>query len=138
MTEVSINNVGDLKAEIIRLRQLKSEQGVAIQARFSSPTAIYHTIGSLFPKSADGKSGFFNQDIFGLLSRVLLPLTLNKTIFRNSNFIVKALVGYLSQKASHFVNEDKVVGVWDKVKHIFDKKEKKPVDYGIPPESEAS
>jgi hypothetical protein len=135
MADVSINNVGDLKAEIIRLRQLRVEQGTAIQARFSSPSAIYHTIGSLFPKSA-GKNGIFNQDIFGLLSRILLPLTLNKTIFRNSNFIVKALVGYLSQKASHFVNEDKVVGVWDKVRSIFEKK--KPVDYGIPPESEAS
>ncbi len=136
MADVSITNVGDLKAEIIRLRQLKAEQGTAIQARFSSPSAIFHTIGSLFPRSADGKNGIFNQDIFGLLSRVLLPLTLNKTIFRNSNFIVKALVGYLSQKASHFVNEDKVMGVWDKVMSIFEKK--KPVDYGIPPESEAS
>jgi hypothetical protein len=135
MVDVSITNVGDLKTEIIRLRQLKSEQGTAIQARFSSPSAIYHTIGSLFPKSA-GKNGILNQDIFGLLSRILLPLTLNKTIFRNSNFIVKALVGYLSQKASHFVNEDKVMGVWDKVMSVFEKK--KPVDYGIPPESEAS
>ncbi len=65
-----------------------------------------------------------------------MPLTLNKTIFRNSKFIVKTLVGYLSQKASHFVNEDKVMGVWDKVMSVFEKK--KPVDYGIPPESEAS
>jgi hypothetical protein len=136
MADVSINNAGDLKAEIIRLRQLRGEQGTAIQTRFSSPSAIYHTIGSLFPKSADGKNGIFNQDIFGLLSRVLLPLTLNKTIFRNSNFIVKALVGYLSQKASHFVNEDKVMGVWDKIMSIFEKK--KHVDYCIPPESEAS
>ncbi|WP_426669890.1 hypothetical protein ACPPVU_01350 [Mucilaginibacter sp. McL0603] len=136
MADVSITNVGDLKAEIIRLRQLKSEQGAAIQARFSSPSAIFHTFGSLFPKSAGGKNGIFNQDIFGLLSRILLPLTLNKTIFRNSNFIVKALVGYLSQKASHFVNEDKVMGIWDKVMSVFEKK--KPVDYGIPPESEAS
>ena len=136
MADVCITNVGDLKAEIIRLRQLKSEQGTAIQARFSSPSAIFHTFGSLFPKSADGKNGIFNQDIFGLLSRILLPLTLNKTIFRNSNFIVKALVGYLSQKASHFVNEDKVMGVWDKVMSVFEKK--KSMDYGIPPESEAS
>jgi len=133
MADVSINNAGDLKAEIIRLRQLKSEQGTAIQARFSSPSAIFHTFGSLFP---GGKNGIFNQDIFGLLSRILLPLTLNKTIFRNSNFIVKALVGYLSQKASHFVNEDKVMSIWDKVMSVFEKK--KPVDYGIPPESEAS
>lgn len=112
------------------------EQSIAIKARFSTPSALFHTIISIFPKSPEGKGGFFNQDIFGLLSRIVLPLTLNKTIFRNSNFLIKTLVGFLSQKASHLVNENVVTGAWDKVKSLFDKK--KPVDYGIPPESEAS
>ncbi len=108
MTDISINNVSDLKAEIVRLRLLNEEQGDAIRERFSTPSALFHTIISIFPKSPEGSkgSGFCNQDIFCLLSRILLPLTLNKTVFRNSNFIVKALVGFLSQKASHFINED--------------------------------
>lgn len=138
MTDVSINNASDLRAEIARLRLLRDEQGDAIRARFNTPSALFHTIISIFPKSPDGSkgSGFFSQDMFGLLSRILLPLTLNKTIFRNSNFIVKTLVGFLSQKASHFISEDSVTGLWDKAKSLFEKK--KPVDYGIPPESEAS
>ncbi len=134
--DISINNASELKAEIARLKMVEEEQSIAIKARFSTPSALFHTIVSIFPKSPEGKGGFFNQDIFGLLSRIVLPLTLNKTIFRNSNFLIKTLVGFLSQKASHLVNENVVTGAWDKVKSIFDKK--KPVDYGIPPESEAS
>jgi hypothetical protein len=134
--DISINNTSELKAEIARLKMVGEEQSIAIKARFSSPSAIFHTIVSIFPRSEGSKGGFFSQDIFGLLSRVLLPLTLNKTIFRNSNFIIKTLIGFLSQKASHFISEDSVTGVWDKVKSLFEKKE--PLGHGIPPESEAS
>ncbi|MEO6851115.1 MAG: hypothetical protein ABI203_00050 [Mucilaginibacter sp.] len=139
MADISINSAADLQAEIARLRLLKVEQGIAIKERFNSPSALFHTVISLFPKpsagNSDDKGSIFNQDYFGILSRILLPLALNKTLFRNSNFIIKGLVGFLSQKASHFISEDSVVGLWDKVKHVF---EKKDPDYGIPPESEAS
>ena len=136
--DVSINNSSDLKAEIARLRGIEQEQSVALKARFSSPSAVFHTLLTVFPKSSDNdKSSIFNQDFFGILSRILLPLTLNKTLFRNSNFLIKALVGFASQKASHFISEDTVTGLWGKIKSIFEKKDKK-VDYGIPPESEAS
>ncbi len=138
MADISINNAGDLRAEILRLRELRQQQGEQISQRFSSPSAIFSTALSLFPKnnSAGSKDSIFNQDYFGILSRILLPLALNKTIFRNSNFIIKGLVGFLSQKASHFISEDSVVGLWDKVKSMFEKKEKHK-DYGIPPDSEA-
>lgn len=135
--DISIKNSSDLKTEIIRLRELKTQQGEQISQRFSSPGAIFSTVVSLFPKgNNDGsKNSILNQDYFGILSRILLPLALNKTIFRNSNFIIKGLVGFFSQKASHFISEDSVVGLWDKVKSMFDKKEKHK-DYGIPPDSE--
>src|ERR1700710_2946906 len=137
--DISINSASDLRAEITRLKMLKEEQGLALKARFTGPSAIFHTFTSLCPRSPDGKgTGLFSQDMFGLLSRVLLPLTLNKTIFRNSNFIVKKLVGFLSQKASHFVSEDSVTGLWGKVKHLFDKKKEKKTDNRIPLESEVS
>lgn len=138
--DVSIKNSTDLKAEIARLRELKHQQGEQISQRFSSPGAIFSTIVSIFPKHHDdgSKSNILNQDYFGILSRILLPLALNKTVFRNSNFIVKGLVGFLSQKASHFISEESVTGLWDKAKGLFSKfskKEKNP-DYGIPPDSE--
>lgn len=121
--EIIIQNANDLKVEIARLKNLEVKQGVALKARFASPTAILSTAMTLFPKSptVDGVkgAGFFGQDVLGLISRIVIPLTLNKTLFRNSNFIVKTLVGILSQKASGYISEDSVTGVWGKAKGIF-------------------
>ncbi|ASU32487.1 hypothetical protein [Mucilaginibacter xinganensis] len=142
--DIPIKNISDLRKEILRLKDEEREQGVAIGLRFKNFSSTISTIGTLFPRSvgADGKStSFFDQDIVGLISRFVLPFTLNKTIFRNSGFLVKTLVGLVSQKASHFISEDSVLGVWDKVKSMFDKKEKKaknPERNVIPPLSEAS
>jgi hypothetical protein len=142
--DLRINNIDDLRNEVARLEGVAKEQKTALGARFAGPSAIFSTVLSIFPKSAatDGlQSSFANQDIVGLLSRIVLPFTLNKTLFRNSNFIVKTLVGLVSQKASHFISEDSVGGLWDKAKSLFGKigggkKEKaQPKDlqaYGIP------
>jgi hypothetical protein len=35
--------------------------------------------------------------------------------------LVKALVGLVSQKASHFISEDSVESVWDKAKGLISK-----------------
>ena len=120
--DTPIRNITDLRTEISRLKELESEQGAAIGRRFSSPTNTFATIYSLFSGStaADGtKKVIMHMYYVGLLSRILLPFTLNKTLFRNSGFIVKALVGLVSQKASGFINEDSVAGIWDKAKSLF-------------------
>ncbi|MBK0380219.1 hypothetical protein [Mucilaginibacter segetis] len=127
--DTPIKNINDLKIEIARLKNLEVEQSVALKLRFNSPSAIFATAMTLFPKSptVDGvkSAGFFNQDFLGLISRIALPLTLNKTIFKHSNFLVKTLVGLLSQKASHYISEDAVGGIWDKAKALFNKYTKK-------------
>ena len=125
-----IKNSWDLKEEIVRLRAQERVQLAAIQERFSSPTAIFSTIYSAFPKgnhTGENKSNIFNQDFVSIISRFLIPITLNKTLFKNSGFLVKALVGLVSQKASGYVNEDSVGGIWDKAKALitnFTKKDK--------------
>ena len=139
--DIPIRNITDLRGEITRLKEAERGQSIAIGQRFSSFSSTVQTLGSLFPRStnADGtKASFFDQDLVGLVSRFLLPLTLNKTIFRNSGFIVKTIVGLVSQKASHFINEDLVVGLWDKAKSLFKSKEKEetPGHKGVPPLSE--
>ena len=105
-----IKNITDLRMEINRLRGVEQEQSIAISKRFNTPSALFSTLLSLFPKSPvqDGEKsqGFFNQDIVGLISRFILPFTLNKTIFRHSNIIIKTLVGIVSQRVSHFITED--------------------------------
>ncbi len=140
--DVPIKNISDLRTEIDRLKGVEREQSIALSQRFSSPSAVFSTIYSLFSGStnSDGaKSSFFEQDIVGLISRIVLPFTLNKTLFRNSNFIVKALVGLVSQKASHFITEDSVAGIWDKVKSLFHHKEPEetPEHKGVPAFSES-
>lgn len=143
MNNLPIRNIDDLRAEIYRLRGLEREQNVAIGLRFKNFSALMSTVRSLFPKSAnaEGKSsGFFDQDLVGMISRFVLPFTLNKTIFRHSGFLVKTLVGLVSQKASHFITEDSVVSIWDKVKSLFSHKTAKsdiPARKGVPPLSEA-
>ena len=82
------------------------------------------------------------DDLISMASRFVLPFALNKTIFRSSNFIVKTVVGLLSQKASGFINEKNLGSVWDKIKGIIPKKwtdktdKNRHTDYGIPPLSE--
>ncbi len=125
--EPIIKNSWDLRQEIIRLKGVEAEQAVALKARVSSPVAVLTTLYSLFPKAnntGENKNNIFNQDFVSILSRFLIPFTLNKTLFKNSGFIIKALVGLVSQKASGYINEDSVMSVWDKVKHLFSKKEK--------------
>ncbi|MCJ8210488.1 hypothetical protein MUY27_12290 [Mucilaginibacter sp. RS28] len=122
--DMPVNNIGDLQSEIIRLEKLKQTQEIELKKRFSSPGAAMSAAMSLFPKSAEGAaspSRLFHADFINLLSRLVIPLTLNKTLFKGSGFLVKTLVGLLSQKASDYINEDTVTGTWDKVKAIFGK-----------------
>ena len=124
MMILPIRNSVELKGEIARLKGLEQQQATELKQHFSSPGAIFSTIMNLFPKSNDSKeeknASLFNQDFIGLISRIVLPIALNKTLFKNSGFIVKAIVGVLSQKASHYINEDSVGGIWGKIKSTFE------------------
>jgi hypothetical protein len=134
-----IYNIEDLRAEIERLKIDKNVQEEALVSHFNSPSAVFHTVTSLFKGSPGGNNngGILGGtgDIVSLISRFALPFILNKTLFRSSNFIIKAVVGLVSQKASGFINEKSVSTIWDKIKSIIpnslgNKKAKKPpVDY---------
>jgi len=130
--DTSIKNAWDLKEEIVRLRQQEREKSVALQARFSSPVAVLSSLYSLFPKAnhtAENRNNIFNQDFVSIISRFLIPLTLNKTLFKNSGFLIKALVGLVSQKASGYINEESVGGIFDKIKSLFTKKSNSAKDH---------
>ncbi len=138
-----IENIEDLRAEIARIKLVEREQAVALGKRFSSPLTTLSTILTIFPKSAEGEKGgglFDHEDIISLVSRFLLPFTLNKTLFRNSGFLVKTLVGIVSQRASHFINEDSVSGIFGKIKSLFkkNKTDDVPEHRAIPALSETS
>src|SRR5579875_587212 len=105
---VPIKSIHDLRNEIVRLETLNVQQEAAIKQRFSSPSNIYKTILSAFPRSDAGTGkninakSLFNQDIISAVSQFLLPLTLNKTLFKGSGFITRSIVTFLSKKASGY------------------------------------
>jgi hypothetical protein len=122
MIDTPIYNHADLQNEILRLHALEQEQRLALKQRFSSVSATFSSVVSVFSGSGEESSkggGIFNQDLVGLLSRIVLPFTLNKTLFRHSGFLMKTLVGLVSQKASHYISEDSVISIWDKAKGLF-------------------
>ncbi len=121
---VPIKTIHDLRNEIVRLETLNVQQQAAIKQRFSSPSSIYKTLLSAFPKppvtntgeKASPLTSIFNQDLIATISGYLLPLTLNKTLFRGSGFITRSIVTFLSKKASGYINHDSVNTGWDKFK----------------------
>ncbi len=127
-----IRNRSDLRAEIFRLQQERLQKQIELKQHFSSPTAIMSTVVGLIDGGSSDKEepGKHKQDIVSFLSRFIIPLVLNKTIFKSSGFIMKAVVGLVSQKASSYVSSDAIAGVWDKAKGLLGgllgKKPKKP------------
>lgn len=120
---VPIKSIHDLRNEIVRLETLTVQQEATIKQRFSSPKTIYRTLLSAFPKSAVSESGhslklngLLNQDVVAIISKFLLPMTLNKTLFKGSGFITKSIVNFISEKASGYINQESVTSGWDKIK----------------------
>ncbi|WPU95582.1 hypothetical protein SNE25_08605 [Mucilaginibacter sabulilitoris] len=136
MKDIAISNRRELRSEIQRLSLLDHEHLAALGNRFSSPAAIFSAAVTLFPRSAAARSmrdqGLFGQDFFSLISRFLIPITLNKTLFRRSGFMVKLLVGLLSQKVAGYITDDAVERVIKQggllIGKLFAKKEQEPGD----------
>jgi hypothetical protein len=123
---VPIKTIHDLRNEIVRLETLSVQQQVAIKQRFSSPSTIYKTLLTVFPKSSGGPggkpvqlNGILNQDLIATITKFLLPLTLNKTLFKGSGFITRSIVTFLSKKASGYINQDSVNTGFDKFKSML-------------------
>jgi hypothetical protein len=134
MKSTEINDIKDLKAEIVRLRLIEVGQRAVLHQRLQSPTAIYSSIMTLFSKkpvkAGNQASSFLHSDIMRLISRVVIPFTLNKTLFRHSNFLVKTLVSLVSKKAAGYVSEPAAQRILTKFKTMFKsfttKKKKRP------------
>ncbi|MGV8877932.1 MAG: hypothetical protein ACOH2A_02755 [Sphingobacteriaceae bacterium] len=123
--DLPIKNLNDLQTEIARLESLKVYQETHLKDRFKSPLAIFSTVKSLFSSGDENaKSDFLKTDLLGLISRFILPVALNKTLFRKSGFIVKMLITLASQKASGFINEGSVTSIIDKVKNFIRPKQR--------------
>jgi len=101
------------------------------------------TLGALIKKFAT-PSNLFKADeklnLSGTAMSLLLPMFMNKTIFRGAGFLTKAAVGLVSGKVGKSLDAEHLSAIFNSVKGWFGKKKeqksKKFIDYGIPPDSE--
>lgn len=141
MRHKDIKSLAELQLEISQLKheyllkevQLKEDTKLYIK-QFSPVKLIKNFIT---PKSLSKLDEQTN--ISGTIMSFLLPMFLNKTVFRGSGFITKSIAALVSGKVGKSLDADKLSGIFSTVKSIFTKKKKIDVnfvDYGIPPDSE--
>lgn len=137
-----ITNLAELNLEISRLKvdykfkeiQLKQDANAYIH-QFSPMNLIRKFFNPDGLKKLDDKT-----NISGNIMSMILPLLLNKTLFRGSGIITKAIGALISGKVGKSLDADSIMSAFNSVKDIFTSKRKKKVaqfsDYGIPPDSE--
>lgn len=143
-----INNIQDLRAEIIRLQVRRREQEAylsdqyhLLKRRVNTPFEFLQRVTSSVPgagllKSVTSSIGkaMKNKDADWLTRALQLgaPLVLNSTVLRKAGWLKKALVLLASETAVGQLNQDKVNGLLQKITTFVrpskkKKKEKKQV-----------
>jgi hypothetical protein len=139
----NINTLDDLHAQVQLLKADYTQKGDLLKTDAKSYVQQF-TLSNLIKKYAT-PSGFLKFDehtnIASKVMAIALPLLLNKTIFRGSGFITKALATLVSGKVGQSLDGEHLSGIFNAVKSLFTGKKKKKddaafVDYGIPPDSE--
>lgn len=137
-----IKNLAELYIEIASVKaeyQLKEIQLKDDAKAYIKQYSPINLIKNLF--KSDGLLKFDEQThVSGSIMSMILPLVLNKTIFRGSGLITKAIAALVSGKIGKSLDVESLTGMFNKVKSVFasksDKKVAKFADYGIPPDSE--
>lgn len=140
-----ISTLAELELEIHRLKvEYKQQENDLAQAGKNFINSF--SIGRLLKKYAT-PSGLLKVDeqfnISSKIMSVLLPLVLNKTLFRGSGLITKALGAMVTGKIGQSLDAENLSGLVNLVKSWFKKSDKSKKeeqiqfkDYGIPPDSE--
>ena len=137
-----IKNLAELYIEIAtvkadyQLREVLLKEDAKVYIKQYSPINL---IKGLFKPQGllklDGET-----NISGSIMSMVLPLLLNKTLFRGSGLITKAVAALVSGKIGKSLDVESLGLMFNKVKSLFtskgDKKAAKFADYGIPPDSE--
>jgi hypothetical protein len=138
----NIRNLNDLQAKKL---ELKIEYTLKQNMLKTDAKAYFKqfTLGALIKKYATPSNLFKVDDklnLSGTAMSLILPLFMNKTLFRGSGFLTKAIVGLASGKLGKSLDAEHLSAIFNSVKGWFgkkqEKKDKKFVDYGIPPDSE--
>ena len=138
----NIRNLDSLQAKKL---ELKVEYTLKQNLLKADTKKYFHqfTLGSLIKRYATPSNLFKVDDklnLSGTAMSLLLPMFMNKTLFRGAGFLTKAAVGLISGKVGKSLDAEHISAIFNSVKGFFGKKKekkgKKFVDYGIPPDSE--
>lgn len=142
MRKYNIRNLEDLQSAKLELKvEFTLKQNML---KIDSKSYLKQfTLGALIKRYATPNNLFKADEklnISGTAMSLLLPMFMNKTIFRGAGFLTKAAVGLVSGKVGKSLDAEHLSAIFNSVKGWFgnkkDKKAKKFVDYGIPPDSE--
>jgi hypothetical protein len=106
--DIAIRNGKELQEEILRLKELRQVHSEALRERFKTPKSFFSTVISMFPAAV-------RPNYVGMASRIIVPFVLNRTLFRNSGFLIRGLVGLVSQKAAGYITEESIEGGLEKL-----------------------
>ncbi|MCX2573858.1 hypothetical protein [Pedobacter sandarakinus] len=138
----TIRNLEDLQAKKLELKVEYTLKQTLLIAGAKGYVKQF-TLGALIKKYATPSNLFKADDklnLSGTAMSLLLPMVMNKTLFRGAGFLTKAAVGLVSGKVGKSLDAEHLSAIFNSVKGWFgkrqDKKSKKFIDYGIPPDSE--
>ena len=150
--KTKIQNIDDLRLEILRLRLKRVEQENDLQleaqkitAQFRYPVMLLTKLNDWFGVFAgDDEDNKDKKDQHWVMNALHLglPLFVDKFLFPKSGIILKSLIVLVSQKAAKTVNKDMFNDLIDKLSDWIKPAEAKPrnkkvlPEYGIPPDSE--
>jgi hypothetical protein len=143
MKNRNIRSLEELHAEVNRLKTeciIKEDQLLIDTKSFIKTFSPMSLV-----KRFVNPQGLFKLDektnISGNIMSLILPFIVNKTVFRGSGLITKAISALVSRKVGKSLDAEHLTELYAKVKSWFSKKETKEktvefADYGIPPDSE--
>lgn len=142
-----IQNIDDLRTEIERLSQIRSEmetdlkvEAAKITTKIKAPLMLLSKLNDFFGFGKAKKEE--GEDWVSSIFRIGIPFVMNKYIFPKSGFIAKAFLALISQNAAKAMNKDFMANIIEKLSNWIkksgerNKKEPEMADYGIPPDSE--
>lgn len=142
MRNKDIKSLAELHLEVAKLknecrvREIQLKEDAKAYIKQFSPLNLIK--GFLNPRGLSKLDEETN--LSGRIMSFVLPLLLNKTLFRGSGFITKGIASLISGKIGKSLDIDSLTGMFHKVKSVFASKKNKNdaafIDYGIPPDSE--
>lgn len=142
MRHRDIKSLAELNLEISRLKNEYEIKEVQLKANTKTYIKQFSPLNLI--KDFLNPQSLFKLDektnLSGSIMSMILPMVLNKTLFRGSGFLTKGLAALVSGKIGKSLDAESLTGIFNSVKSIFTSKKKKAdtnfVDYGIPPDSE--